>query len=247
MLFASLHFCCALELRVFAARESLLAEGRKSFGWTQLSAHVSGPICLGNVSRRTRKKKSSLQGPYFFVSLTSFEVTRICKMSQAPMKGQSASKGGSIGFLYVENCSSCCFKTRAQHTRAAFLQSWLAAFFHQCIPVTLPVLGLQMQLHQRPSHDMKPPELTSQIHMKLAMQFACAFLCLSAFAAGRDVCAAFPLQLHEPPVQENKEPEMVVGTVVACDGVNHALTCHLTSDSLVLAANRTASSIPDVH
>ena len=39
---------------------------------------------------------------------------------------------------------------------------------------------------------------------------------------------------------------MAVGTVVACDGVNHALTCHSTSDSLVLAANRTASSIADV-
>ena len=93
VLFSSLHFCCALELRVFAARGSLLAEGRKSFGRTQLIAHVSGPNCFGNVSRRIRKKKSSPQGPYFFVSLTSFEVTRICKMSQAPMKGQSASKG----------------------------------------------------------------------------------------------------------------------------------------------------------
>ena len=36
---------------------------------------------------------------------------------------------------------------------------------------------------------------------------------------------------------------MAVGSVVPCDGVNHALTCHSTSDSLVLAANRTASSI----
>ena len=39
---------------------------------------------------------------------------------------------------------------------------------------------------------------------------------------------------------------MAVGCVVACDGVNQAPTCHSTSDSLVLAANRTASSIADV-
>ena len=69
-------------------------EGKRPF-----SAHVSGPNCFGNVSRRIKKKKSSPQGPYFFVSLTSFEVTRICKMSQALMKGQSASQGGSIGVL----------------------------------------------------------------------------------------------------------------------------------------------------
>ena len=40
---------------------------------------------------------------------------------------------------------------------------------------------------------------------------------------------------------------MDVGTVVACGGVNHALTCHSTSDSLVLAAYKTASSIADVQ
>ena len=51
-------------------------EGKKAF-----SAHVSGPNCFGNVSRPIRKKKSSLQGPYFFVSLTCFEVTRIHKRS----------------------------------------------------------------------------------------------------------------------------------------------------------------------
>ena len=53
------------------------------------------------------------------------------------------------------------------------------------------------------------------------MQFACAFLCLSAFAAGRDACAAFlcsaQLASAAAPASRSVEPEMAVGTVVACD------------------------------
>ena len=79
---------------------------------------------------------------------------------------------------------------------------------------------------------------------------------LSAFAVGRDffpsvhsrnvTCARLASATAPASCSREKEPEMAVGTVVACDGVNHALTCHSTSDSLVLAANRTASSIADV-
>ena len=39
---------------------------------------------------------------------------------------------------------------------------------------------------------------------------------------------------------------MAVCTLVACDSVNQALTCRSTSDSLVLAANKTASGITGV-
>ena len=64
------------------------------------------------------------------------------------------------------------------------------------------------------------------------MQFACAFPCLSCLPV-----FGLQVQLHPPPAQENKEPEEAVGTVVACDRVNHALACHSTSDSLIPAAN----------
>ena len=39
---------------------------------------------------------------------------------------------------------------------------------------------------------------------------------------------------------------MAVGTWVACCSVDQATTCHLTSDSLVLAANETTFSITGV-
>ena len=115
--------------------------------------------------------------------------------------------------------------------------------------MTFPVLGLEVQLHQPPSQVMKLCCRHGRyIHLKLAMQFACAFLCLSAFAAGRNTCAAFPLRgvssaTAPASCSREREPDVAVGSVVACDGVNHALTCHSTSDSLVLAANKTASSI----
>ena len=54
-------------------------------------------LLSGFVSRRIKwKKKSPRQGPYFFASLNSFEVTRICKESGGLIKGQSASQAGSI-------------------------------------------------------------------------------------------------------------------------------------------------------
>ena len=46
--------------------------------------------------------------------------------------------------------------------------------------------------------------------------------------------------------------EMAVGTLVACDSVDQALTCrwvlacHSPADALVLAGNKTASSITSV-
>ena len=37
--------------------------------------------------------------------------------------------------------------------------------------------------------------------------------------------------------------EVAVGTLVACDSANQALTCHSTSDPFVLAANRAAVNV----
>ena len=58
--------------------------------------------------------------------------------------------------------------------------------------------------------------------------------------------------MHQPSAHENKAGWLAaVDTVVACDSVNQsltclwALTCHLTADSFVLAANNPAPSIAE--
>ena len=132
-------------------------EGKRAF-----SAHVSGPNCFGNVSRCIRKKKNSPQGPYFFVSLTSSEVTRICKMSQDAHEGPKSLPGRLHRLSLSGKLLKLLFQTRAQHTRAAFPHSrWAATFSHQCIPVTSPVLDLQVQLHQPPAHEKRSPRWLS--------------------------------------------------------------------------------------
>ena len=77
----------------------------------------------------------------------------------------------------------------------------------------------------------------------------------------REGFLALDLQVrrHQPSTQEQRlgcrlargtdvdvSVEVAIGTLVACDSVDKALTCHSAVDAFVLAVKKTASSITNV-
>ena len=131
-------------------------------------------------------------------------------------------------------------------------------------------IGLSMLTWPRSTGSVSPEKdlagkskhkLTMQLKSRIRSASFCASLCLYTFAAGRAACVAFPVlgvqSATAPDSCSGKKRlagdtgvdvgiKMAVGAWVACSSFGRALTFHLTVDSLLLAANKTASSITGV-